>query len=134
MKCFAPPRKHCRAAHLKRFASLCVLPGQKYGRSARLQRFAALPISSCSRCSFTRHRRRNIANHLSSVPSSATGSGTLLRPGTLRLASGSSVFPKQKNTAVAVLFCLAGAEGLEPSARGFGEFPKKNYCALCCVV
>ena len=43
-------------------------------------------------------------------------------PGTLRVPRGRLCSVKQKSLRVKrKLFCLAGAEGLEPSARGFGD-------------
>ena len=79
-----------------------------------LRNIVALLAWSASHCS--------LFLHLTAVPSSATGGGTAVRPGTLRVPMLQTIRskPKQKDTR-RCLFVLAGAEGLEPSARGFGD-------------
>ena len=49
--------------------------------------------------------------------------------------TGSSPYSKKRtDTAVAMPVLLAGAEGLEPSARGFGVFLLKNYSVLLLII
>ena len=79
-----------------------------------LRNIVALLAWSASHCS--------LFLHLSVTPSSATGGGAPLRPGTLREPRVQVlIYIKTKRLPNGNRFALAGAEGLEPSARGFGD-------------
>ncbi len=74
------------------------------GRLARLQCFAILPVCSSQRNAFICHWQRR---HASSRHAP-------------RAFGFSFIIAKEKTAPFGTVFSLAGAEGLEPSARGFG--------------
>ena len=84
-------------------------------RTLPLRNIVALLAFGASQCS--------LFLHLSGLPSSAAGSGNPLRPTARSACLEAQVLlhTKKKDTAKAMSFFLAGAEGLEPSARGFGD-------------
>ena len=80
---------------------------QKHSRTARLERFALLLVFSPQHLAFSCHRQRQDAS-----------------PRHAPRASFSKPFAqtkKKKRAVKRLFFFLAGAEGLEPSARGFGD-------------
>ncbi len=80
---------------------------QKHSRTARLERFALLLVFSPQRLAFFCHRQRQDAS-----PRHTPRASESTKPPALY---------KRNNLRLAEVISLAGAEGLEPSARGFGD-------------